>query len=171
MARSEILKRVQDDVGGVFAASPMANVQQLTVVVLQVGIPLKRYSFILLLQNKKGIFFACFVKKISEQVDLVMNALFFCVARKIFLLRHAVIFPLPCAWRGVKIFFELVYDFPRYSQRVLFSSFFAIAIANANSQSIAQCVCRSGEVVVQVEQDVIAMYWESMFYIVLNQRF
>ena len=33
---------------------------------------------------------------------------------------------------GCKDFFELVYDFPRYSQRVLFSSFFAIANANAN---------------------------------------
>ena len=33
---------------------------------------------------------------------------------------------------GCKEFFELVYDFPRYSQRVLFNSFFAIANANAN---------------------------------------
>ena len=31
---------------------------------------------------------------------------------------------------GCKDFFELVYDFPRYSQRVLFSSFFANANAN-----------------------------------------
>jgi hypothetical protein len=31
-----------------------------------------------------------------------MNAIFFCVARKIFLPRHAVIFSMPCTRRGVK---------------------------------------------------------------------
>ena len=62
MARGEILKRVQDDVGGVLAASPMANGQQLMVVVLLFGITLQSYSFILSLQNKNGIIFACFVK-------------------------------------------------------------------------------------------------------------
>jgi hypothetical protein len=46
--------------------------------------------------------FLLICKKLSEQVDLAMNALFFCVARKIFLLRHAVIFSMPCTRRGVK---------------------------------------------------------------------
>ena len=41
-------------------------------------------------------------KILLEQVDSVMNALFFCVARKNFLLRHAVIFSMQCACRGVK---------------------------------------------------------------------
>ena len=36
-----------------------------------------------------------------------MNDLFFCVARKIFLLRHGVKFSMPCAWRGVKNFLNL----------------------------------------------------------------
>ena len=37
-----------------------------------------------------------------EKGDSVMSAIFFCVARKIFLPRHAVIFSMPRAWRGVK---------------------------------------------------------------------
>ena len=41
-------------------------------------------------------------KNLLEYLDLVMNAIFFCVARKIFLLRHAVIFSMPCTRRGVK---------------------------------------------------------------------
>ena len=36
-----------------------------------------------------------------------MNDLFFCVARENLPLRHAVIFSMPCAWRGVKIFLNL----------------------------------------------------------------
>jgi hypothetical protein len=37
-----------------------------------------------------------------EQVDLVMNALFFCVARKFLPLRHGVIFSMPRTRSGVK---------------------------------------------------------------------
>ena len=41
-------------------------------------------------------------KILLEQVDLVMNAIFFCVARKIFLPRHPVIFSMQCACRECK---------------------------------------------------------------------
>ena len=62
MARGEILKRVQDDVGGVLAASPMAKWLTANGCFCLFGILMQSYSFILLLQNKNGIIFACFVK-------------------------------------------------------------------------------------------------------------
>ena len=46
--------------------------------------------------------FLLICKKLLEYGDSVMSALFFCVARKFLPLRHAVIFPMPRVWRGVK---------------------------------------------------------------------
>jgi hypothetical protein len=71
-------------------------------VVLLFGIPLQRYSFILFKQNKNGIIFFLICKILLEQVDLVMNAIFFCVARENLRPRHGVIFSMPCTRRGVK---------------------------------------------------------------------
>jgi hypothetical protein len=48
MARGEILKRVQDDVGGVLAASPMAKWLTVNGCFCLFGILMQSYSFILL---------------------------------------------------------------------------------------------------------------------------
>ena len=48
-------------------------------------------------ENNKKI-----VGDLLEKGDLVINAIFFCVARKIFLPRHPVIFSMPRTRRGVK---------------------------------------------------------------------
>ena len=50
----------------------------------------------------KWNYFCLFCKILLEKGDSVMSAIFFCVARKFLPLRHAVIFSMPCAWRGVK---------------------------------------------------------------------
>ena len=42
-----------------------------------------------------------------ERACLSKIALFFCVARENLRPRHGVIFSMPCAWRGVKIFLNL----------------------------------------------------------------
>ena len=76
-------------------------------VVLLFGIPLQRYGFILLLQNKNGIIFACFVKFCWNAPICQRLPYFFCVTSENLPLRHAVFFSMPCAWRGVKIFLNL----------------------------------------------------------------
>ena len=73
-----------------------------------------------------------------------MSAIFFCVARKIFLLRHAVIFSMPCAWRGVKIFLNLSMIFLGTAKVVLFNSFLQMQM---QMQIFSECVGREGEVI------------------------
>ena len=101
------------------------------VVVLLVGIPMQSYSFILLKQNKNGNIFAYFVKFYWNML-ICPRLLFFFRGERKFTATPCRNFSLAVRLEGCKDFFELVYDFQRYSQRVLFSSFFAIAIANAN---------------------------------------
>ena len=48
--------------------------------------------------------FCLFYKILLEHTYLSKIALYICVARENLPLRHAVIFSMPCAWRGVKIF-------------------------------------------------------------------
>jgi len=47
-------------------------------------------------------YFSLFCKILLKRPNLSENTLYFCVARENFLPRHAVNFPMPCAWRGVK---------------------------------------------------------------------
>ena len=51
--------------------------------------------------------FCLFCKNILEHTYLSKIALYICVARENLPLRHAVIFSMPCAWSGVKIFANL----------------------------------------------------------------
>ena len=51
--------------------------------------------------------FCLFCKILLEHTYLSKIALYICVARENLPLRHAVIFSMPCAWSGVKIFANL----------------------------------------------------------------
>ena len=50
----------------------------------------------------KTEYFCLFCKILLERACLFKTAVFFCVAREKIRPRHAVIFSMPCAWRGVK---------------------------------------------------------------------
>ena len=52
-------------------------------------------------------YFCLLCKNLLERACLSGIAVFFCVARENLRPRHAVIFSMPCAWRGVKIFLNL----------------------------------------------------------------
>ena len=73
-----------------------------------------------------------------------MNALFFCVARKIFLLPHAVIFPLPCAWRGVKILLNLSMIFQGTAKGYCSAHFLQLQM---QMQIFSECVGWGGAVI------------------------
>ena len=56
----------------------------------------------MLLPRKDVVHFSLICKKLFVSQFLPPCHSYFFMARKIFLPRHAVIFPMPCVWRGVK---------------------------------------------------------------------
>ena len=78
-----------------------------------------------------------------ERPDSVMNALFFCVARENLRPRHGVIFSMPCAWRGVKIF-DLGWAFQGGTHEYQSAHFLQMQM---QMQIFSECVRWSGAVI------------------------
>ena len=70
--------------------------------------------------------------------------LFFFVARENLPLRHAVIFPLPCAWRGVKIFLNLSMIFQGTAEGYCSAHFLQLQL---QMQIFSECVGWGGAVI------------------------
>ena len=100
-------------------------------VVLLFGIPLQRYSFILLYKIKRN-YFCLFCKILLQRACLSGIAVYFCVARENLRPRHGVIFSMPSAWRGVKIFLNLSMIFQGAAKGYCSTLFLQMQNANAN---------------------------------------
>ena len=90
------------------------------------------------------MYLCLFCKILLERACLSKAAVFFCVARENLRPRHAVIFSMPCAWRGVKNFLNLYMIFQGTAKGYFSAHFLQLQM---QMQIFSECVRWGGAVI------------------------